>query len=384
VPPTAIPTDVPTSAPPTAIPTDVPTSVPPTAIPTDVPTSAPPTAIPTDVPPTVPPTAVVPDGVPSLRVEIASAPTGLASTATINLALYNITNLYGLDVTCSVNPVVLLGSGSAGGDGFNSGNSFIVDQGYQADGQWRLAASRLQPNPPIMGNALAFSLNYMVIANGLSDITCTALGVDPNGRDITLLVIPALVDVLPTPAPTEPTLTPVPPTETPLPTDVPTPTATPTVVIPPTETPAPLPGSISGVVRYPAASDHSGITAVLFKDGQLFAQTTTDAAGAYTFSAVPAGSYIAAMGAPQSLIIQRAVTVTEGQPSVLPEDLLTMGDTDSNGQIDLNDAALVGINLGQTGQLVPNADLNRDGQIDIRDLVLIGSNFGLISPLTPP
>ncbi len=375
VPPTAIPTEMPTSAPATVIPTDVPTSIPPTTIPTDIPTSA---------PPSVPPTAVVPDGVPGLRVEIASAMGGLASTVTVNLALYNITNLYGLDVQCAVNPAVLLGSGATGGDGFNNSNSFIVDQGYQADGRWRLAASRLQPNPPIMGNALAFSLNYLVIAGGLSDITCTALGVDPDGRDIPLLVIPALMDLSPTPAPAAPTATPVPPTATPLPTDVPTPTATPTVVIPPTETPTPVPGSISGVVRYPAATDNSGITVALFKDGQLFAQTTSDTAGAYTFGAVPAGSYIAALGAPQSLVIQRAVTVVEGQPSVLPDDLLTMGDTDSNGRIDLNDAALVGANLGQTGQLVPNADLNRDGRIDIRDLVLIGSNFGLQSPLTPP
>lgn len=313
-----------------------------------------------------------------MRLEIVGVPNGVGSTITVNLALYGVTNLFGMDVTCSVNPVVLQGISATGGDGFNSSNSFIVDRGYQADGTWKLAASRLKPNQPITGSALAFSLNYTLVGAGLSPINCTLMGADPEGRDVPIIVLPTQLDLGMSSAGSSPTPLPV------------TPSAVPTSVLPPTAsspataTPVPAPSSVSGVVRYPGATSHEGITAVLFRDGQLFAQTTTDAAGAYRFENVPAGAYIAAIGAPQSLVIQRAVTVVDGQATTLPEDVLTMGDTDNSGQIDLNDAALVGANLNLQSQAIPNADLNRDGIIDIRDLVLIGSSFGLVSPLTPP
>ena len=74
VPPTKVPTAVPTQVPPTEIPTAVPTQVSPTEIPTAVPTQVPPTEIPTAVPTQVPPTEIptaVPTQVPPTEIPTA-------------------------------------------------------------------------------------------------------------------------------------------------------------------------------------------------------------------------------------------------------------------------------------------------------------------------
>ncbi len=392
IPPTATPTLIPSATPtlaPTATPTLIPSATPTVVVPTATATSTmPPTqtavipsATPTATP--IPPTVVPPAptatpftaGANALRIEAVSTAATIGGMVAVNLTVLNATDIYGVDLTCAVNPVVLLGTTTTGSDGFNNSNSFIVDRAYQADGTWKVAASRLKPATAISGNILLITLNYLIINNGTSDITCTALAVDPQGRDVALTIIPTSLTIGDGNGTVAVTSTP---------TTVPTSTATPVPTLQPTQTPIPVPGSVYGVVTYPGMNDHSGITVVLFKDGALFAQTATDASGAYQFNSVPAGNYIAALGAPLSLVIQHTVTVVEGQPTIIPDYQLTMGDTNNSGQIDLTDAALVGANLNLSSQLVPTADLNQDGLIDIRDLVLVGSGFGLASPLVYP
>jgi len=401
IPPTATfaPTITP-SATPTRIPTLVPTVTPsatqtalaptatlipatPTPQPTQVVIVPSPTATSTEtlLPPTSPAATIPPPltNEASLHFEVTSGANTIGGTIAVNLMVVNVANVFGMDMTCTVNPVVLLGVNTTDADGFNASNSFIIDRGYQADGSWRIAASRLKPASAIAGNTLIITLNYLIINNGSSDINCNIVAVNSEGRDVPLTVIPTTIalgdmsslTLTPLNALTiEPTS--VVPTETPIPT------------VQPTETPIPIAGSVYGIVRYPGINEHSGITVVLFKDGALFTQTITDAAGAYQFNQLQAGGYVAAMGAPLSLVIQHPITVIDGQPITIPDFQLTMGDTDSNGQIDLNDAALIGANLNLSSQLVPMADLNHDGMIDIRDLVLVGSGFGLISPLVYP
>ncbi|MEP6985145.1 MAG: dockerin type I domain-containing protein, partial [Chloroflexota bacterium] len=111
-------------------------------------------------------------------------------------------------------------------------------------------------------------------------------------------------------------------------------------------------------------------------------QVTTDASGTYQLTAVPTGTYTLAWGAPQAIPTQHNVVIqADGQIIDMGTSIVPMGDTDSNGTIDLQDASLVAINFGNPASAVPNADLNRDGKIDIYDLVIVGTNFGLASPV---
>ncbi|MBZ0289944.1 MAG: hypothetical protein K8I30_20135, partial [Anaerolineae bacterium] len=140
------------AAPPPASATPVPatatfTSVPPTATLTSVPptstfTPVPPTATFTSVPPTATSTAVPPSGA-ALQVIVQPDAANPGQTVSVSLNLSNVTNLYGLQTDCAVNPAILQGVSRADGDGFASANSFFVDTGYQADGHWMVAASRL-------------------------------------------------------------------------------------------------------------------------------------------------------------------------------------------------------------------------------------------------
>ncbi|MCB9454221.1 MAG: PQQ-binding-like beta-propeller repeat protein [Anaerolineaceae bacterium] len=363
------PTLVPTDIPPTDVPLPTATPVEPTLVPTDIPpTDVPgePTVVPTDVPPTIPPVS----GNPELRLDVVPDAALPGETIAVQLNLYSVSNLYGLEAACLVDPTILSGATYTGGAGFNEGNSIFVDQEFQgADGSWRIATSRVNPNGPIEGDTTAFSLNYVVQAAGSTPIICSVLGVDANGRDVPLTMTNAIFDG------TDTNLPPIEPT-------IPTPTPT----LPPTMTPTPsATSSIVGVATIPGATDYSGITASIYNgDGtSLLAEVITAQNGSFQFVDAPVGSYILALHAPEALTIMYAIVIdTDGQVVDLGEVVMLMGDVDSNTVIDVQDAALVGANFGLDSVLVPNANLNRDTSIDIRDLVLIGANFGLIGPVT--
>ncbi len=370
VPPTSTATPIPTLKPPTA--TQVPPTSTPTPIPTLVPptlTPVPPTAVPTQVIPSTPlPTiepSAVPSGNPGVQVSVLPAAANPGETVVVTLNLHNVSNLFGLEAECLVDPAVLAGKTHSGGDGFNDSNSVWVDLGFQSSGSWQVAASRVRPNLPISGDTIAFSLNYIVQSSGSTPIICTILGVDENGRDVPLEITNAVYNGTGTLPPIEPTIT----------------TATPT--LPPTLVPTPgTLSSISGVVNIPGATDHSGISIGLYANNTLLAQITTTSNGSYLFTDVPVGSYVLSLSAPQALLTVYNIDVTaDGQVIDLGLEYLPMGDTDGNGQIDLLDAALVGANFGLDSSLVPNANFNRDTVINVRDLVQVGSSFGLVSPV---
>jgi glucose/arabinose dehydrogenase len=379
IPPTNTPLPTATLVPPTATLVPSATVVPPTA------TLVPPTAtlIPsaTVVPPTMtplpsatvaPPTVTPPPGQPTLRLDLNPASGGIGTPVSAALTLLNVSEVYGLQVVCVVNPAVLGGLSRADGDGFNSGNSFIVDQGFKPDGSWVIAASRLQPSAPISGNATAFTLNYQVIGPNDSDVTCQALAVDRNGMERPLTSINARFDgqdgggVTATPLPPTPTI--VVPTSTPVPT------------LPPTATSTPIPGSISGRAVYQNRPDNAGITvAVLDLNGNVLVQVVTGADGAFSFTDAPVGNYRLRLTAPAHLSLTQDVAVTTpGQTLDLGTLTLRAGDVDGNNTVDLADAAFIGANFNVTAPPAPAAaDLNLDGVVNISDLVLVGSNFGL-------
>jgi Carboxypeptidase regulatory-like domain/Dockerin type I domain len=280
-------------------------------------------------------------------------------------------------VDCQVNASILTGTGLVEGDGFNGSNSFIVNKGYQPDGSWIVGASRLQPNPAINGNALAFTLSYSVVGSGATAVTCAALSVDQNGNELPLQIIngaftgngPVATDV---------------PTATVTHTPEPTPTLVPTATFTPPPTPVPDSSSVRGVLTYQSRTDHSGIKVELYTtSGQFLSETATASNGSFAFSAVPAGDYVVQATAAGHLALQHAALVTNDRLGFdIGSHTLKAGDTDGNQAIDLADAAFIGGNFNVPAPPAPNtADLNRDGFINIRDLALVGGNFGLTGPI---
>jgi glucose/arabinose dehydrogenase len=427
--PTPRPTNTPTPFPPTVTPlppTMTATPLPPTATLTFTP--VPPTAtatftpLPTNtaVPSVVPPTAtIIPTNTPvptqaTLSV-IAPGNATVGQSVQVALGLSSVTDLYGLQTTCSVNPAVLSGISLTEGDGFNAQNSFIVNRNFQANGSWMVAASRLQPAPVITGNATAYTLVYNVVGAGETAIFCEVLAVDRNGSDIRLSVVngtftgiapeptatqtplPTATNTpLPTDMPTlvptntpEPTFTPTAtntpePTFTPTATNTPEPTFTLTPTVEPSATPLPVTGSIVGMLKLQGRTDNSGILVELLDvNAAVLTSQTTAADGAVNFASLPPGSYTLRATATGYLALVIPATVgAAGEPDDVSVQTLLAGDTDNNGVIDLTDAGLIGANFDVDVPPAPaTADLNADGTVDIRDLVLIGINFGRTGPI---
>jgi hypothetical protein len=358
-------------------PTPVPTNPGPT---TPAPTSPAP-ATPTPKPPTDP----------SLVVYVSPANANVNATINVDLVLWNVQNIYGVQTTCKVDPKVLQGAVRGDGDIFKSTNSFFVDKGFQADGSWVVGASRLQPTPVFAGNGIAFKLSFVVKAASASAVNCTVLGVDANGKEITLKVVNGSFNGAPVAAPVQQQA--VQPTA--IPTDLPT-------NIPPTEAAAPIVepaveatadaltantvttnASITGKMLYQNFPDNSKITVQLVTSkGAVVATVTTGADGSYTFKNVPVGTVgVTAIGN-LYLRIGKVVTITAGQAVDLGSLTLPGGDTDNSGDISVTDASLIGANFDNAVNPAPaSADVNGDGVINIRDLAIVGGNFGLKSPI---
>ncbi|HUN05867.1 MAG TPA: DUF5060 domain-containing protein [Aggregatilineales bacterium] len=370
---------------PTVVPTNtsLPTTVPPTqtALPTSTLTWTP-TVLPTNTSVPVEPTSTPPSsGEPSVRLVLSPASVLPGENISVTLNIENVSNVYGIEAICSVNPAVLNGTGYTGGEGFSEGTSFIVMQPFNGnDGSWRIAASRLRPNAAITGSVAALSLNYTVMGPGETLIQCAVKLVDPYGWNTPLPITTANFSPSNTPVPPTATLVVAPPTIIPAPTFTPEPTAT---IVVPTVTPGGA-SAISGIANYPGRSDHSGIQVDLYTLEGLLVGVVTTSTGAYQFTDVPVGVYYIRISVPHSLVLEYLVNVeTNGSIIDLGVNTLVMGDADSNGAVDLLDAAFIGANYGINGTLAPNGDLNRDSIININDLVLVGSSFGLTSPITP-
>ncbi len=374
------PTDTLVPATNTRVPTD--TMVAPTATFTSEPATLTPTF--TSVPPTltpVPPTATmvaptptptpVPTG-PTISVEMSSASVPSGSTVSAALKLSDMSNLYGMQVECQVDPTMLTGTGHTEGEIFNPSNSFIIDAGYQSDGKWSLAGSLLNPAPAFNGSGTAFSLNFNVLRAGQTSVVCTVLAVDINGNLLPVSVVNGQFESVE--GPVQPTLvpatfTPAPVTSTPLPTEIPT--VEPTL--------AAMPGAISVVVKYEKRDDQTGIAVTVMLVGVPFLQGQSNTDGSFQFENVPAGQYVVQFKAAGYLTTTTTVDVPEGQGASVQVTLLA-GDIDGNGMIDLTDASFIGANYRVQVPPAPSeADLNGDGFINLVDLVLVGKNFGKTS-----
>jgi hypothetical protein len=276
----------------------------------------------------------------------------------VNVKLIGVNGVYGVQAECQVNPQVLTGGALVEGDGFNASNSFIINEGFQADGLWRVAATRLKPHSAISGNALAFSFNYNVTAAGDGSLQCSALSVDENGKALTIPVVNGTVIIAPEPQPQ-----PNPPVEEP-----------PVIV---------QVGAIQGVASYQNRADNAGITVKLIGiNAATLDEVVTGADGAFSFPQLPVGQYTLEMLAPQHIPIVEPVLLDTADATVQLQKQLRAGDVDDNGRIDIVDVTLVGANFGvQAIPEIQHVDLNDDGWINVSDLSLAGGNLDLVSPL---
>jgi hypothetical protein len=321
----------------------------------------------------VPTSTPLPTG-PTLTIEMRPAN---GSTVSAALKLSNMSNLYGLQTECEVDPTILSGTGHTEGDIFNVGNSFIIDAGYQPDGKWSVASSLLNPAPAFNGSGTAFNLNFNVLQAGQTAVTCTVLAVDVDSNLLPLTVVNGQFVGSDGPIITEeptsdiPTFTPVvPATAIPLPTEIPT--LEPTL-------PA-MPGAISGVVKYEKRDNQTGIAVTVLLAGTPFLESQSNADGSFQFDGVPAGQYVLQFSAAGYLTTTTPVDVIEGQGASVQVTLLA-GDIDGNGAVDLTDASFIGANYQvQVPPAPAEPDLNGDGFINLVDLVLVGKNFGKTSP----
>jgi hypothetical protein len=292
------------------------------------------------------------------RVATASSASDSDQVA-VNLRLIDVTDIYGVQAECAVNPAVLQGVSMVQGDGFNDSNSFIIDEGFQADGVWRVAASRLNPNPAISGSATAFTLNYSVIAEGDAGLQCSALAVDANGDGVDIPVVNGQVITVPTPEPPDP--------------------------VEPEDPPVVLTGAISGLATFQNRANNAGIhVSLLGIDNSPMIAVDTNDAGVFTFADIAVGDYNLLLEAPQHIPVLLPIMVANPDEVVQPQAVLRAGDVDDNGVIDLLDVTLIGANFGlQTIVEIDNVDLNDDGWVDIRDLTLAGGNLDLAAPVLP-
>lgn len=153
-----------------------------------------------------------------------------------------------------------------------------------------------------------------------------------------------------------------------------------TPVLPTAQTDAASHGQITGIVQYALAADHAGISVRLTLPDGSTRDTATDAAGAFQFDQVSAGSYTLEARAVSSLAIATTFTLEAGQTFALPPAILPGGDVNADGRIDLADAAMIAANFNGPASVI-QTDLNRDGWVDISDLALVGAQYGQYGPL---
>jgi endo-1,4-beta-xylanase len=294
---------------------------------------------------------------PTVRVDVNPPIAQPGEQVEVQLNLFNMAGLYGLQTRCDVDPAVLQGTARADSDGFNNSNSFFVDSGFNtSNGQWLIAASRLQPNPAIDGNVIALKLGYQVIASGSSPINCGVVAVDINGREQPIAIIAGVYQSTLTPTTME---------------------AAPIV-----SAQSPITAGLTGVAQYQNRPDNGGIHIEILLSDVVIAETLTQPDGTYQLADIPAGTYTLRTSAPYHLPLEQLVTVdSNGQLVDTGSQVLPAGDTDTNGIIDVMDATLVGANFDVQAPPAPeNTDLNGDGVVNISDLVLVGSNFALTAP----
>ena len=357
---------------------------------------------------TLPPPPLVSTPMPSTSASITIVPSAVRAPENSVISLLfvgeGLANVSGVAITCQSDPTRLLGTQALPGGWFSADQVMVTDSGFQADGQWALMAVQSGSAGEFSSSGDLWSLNYQMIASGLTQIMCAVSVFDRGGELLpvttaeTTLTLEGYQDVavaLPTvEAPAEIPLMPTPeatqdfdqvevtaeisPTEvapTPESTAEVNPTVEDAATLEVTEVPtAPdtetvlshLSGSISA--SEPLMEAFVTITGV---DGQQTVAVQAD--GSFAIDILP-GRYEIVFSAPHylSYTLEGFIPI---EPVTLAPVRLTPGDVGENGIVERSDVTLVIENFGLTVPPAPSvADLNGDGMVNIYDLVIVSAN----------
>jgi len=160
-------------------------------------------------------------------------------------------------------------------------------------------------------------------------------------------------------------------------------------------------GSLSGSVTLQGRTNHSGATVTIQNDSGYVDTTTTNAAGAWSFTAVPADTnYQVNVDMNRYLDAQKGdlntytnlVTVSDEGSTALSNVKLLGGDIvappeDGDDIVDISDIAVIGSAYAPLTVIDPaleKADINYDTYVDISDFVIAAGNYNSSSPVTWP
>ncbi len=263
----------------------------------------------------------------------------IGSTVQVNVMIENAEDLYGLEVSCSVDPTVLSWQ-SAEFSGFFYEALVGTNQFDQTTGQWTGIISQKNPAPSLNGNGLFAQLTFEAVGVGTTSVLCEPLAANRDGFEVQMDVSGTPMSVLETP----------------------------------------ITGFISGGVAHQGRFDHSGI--IVNSTGPVSSSFSTGVNGLFELAELEDGEYQITVDANGYLPTCTTVTVANGDLTLLDTTLLFGGDLDDDNEIRINDATLIGSNLGlsasSTPAMDPRADINADGQVNVQDLSILGGNFGQI------
>ena len=301
-------------------------------------------------------------------------------------------NVSSVAITCQSDPTRLLGTQALPGEWFSANQVMVTDSGFQADGQWVLTAVQSSFAGEFSSSGDLWSLNYQMIASGLTQIVCAVSVFDRGGellplttaettltlegyQDVAVVEVTAEIsptEVAPTPESTQDATSPAPTLEStaevnPTVEDAATLEMTEVPTAPDTETVlSNLSGSIS--VSEPLMEAFVTITGV---DGQQTVAVQED--GSFAIDILP-GRYEIVFSAPHylSYTLEGFIPI---EPVTLAPVRLAPGDVGENGIVERADVTLVIENFGLTVPPAPSAaDLNGDDMVNIYDLVIASAN----------
>ena len=249
----------------------------------------------------------------------------------------NAASLYGLQMTCNIDPAVLSWESADFSDMFTDPiiGARNLDNG---GGTWTGALSQKFPAPALNGDGVFATFRFTALADGVTSLSCDPTASDSDGTLLSMQTLNTGVTV-----------------------------ARP-VVIPKTST-------IAGSVKYQGRPTDQNIAVDVATLQQEI--VNEDGQGSFTIANVDSGTHTVMADAELFLPSCTDISVNTDEKVTLQPTVLRGGDLNDDNEIRVNDATLLGSNFGlKAGTMNPKADINNDGEVNVQDLSILGSNFG--------
>lgn len=291
---------------------------------------------------------------PSLAFNPTTASMSVGGSATVNLDLNSVVNLYGYQFQVNYDATKVSASGAFV-------NSFFDTTGGSIPGGWsascasgvcKFAVSKVAPGgAPVTGSGTLAQITFTGTAPGIVPLTFSGdILSDRNGTALSHTLGTATLTV---------------------------------------NGSATLTGTVNLQGRTPPGpGDTTGTVTLTDTSGVLPPTVVTIAANGSWFASVPVspGGTTYQLDAAHSLYLgnrHAGIAVLTGDTLPVPTTTLKGGDADNSGLIDVSDLTCIGGAFGGLPAVcgaTGNSDINADGAVNILDLVLAGGNYGLATP----